>query len=202
MSDVAGPELADETVWSHLALTGDVAGDSAELLEIDASAAMSLRMTGVQLVKPRITDCRFERCELSGVVFEQASLERVEFVDCRLSGAVWSDVRMRHVRFRSCRMDGTVLRMAVGSMVRFESCQLDAADLYGAELPGIDVIDCSLAGADFSHARIAGASLHGSDLTDLTGAAAFRDVSIDAGQVVPMALLVFDELGISITDRD
>ncbi len=41
--------------------------------------------------------------------------------------------------------------------------------------------------------------LHGSDLTDLVGGAALRGVTIDSAQIVPLALAMFDALGIIVS---
>lgn len=200
LTDAVDPELADDLAWHARALSGSASGTTADDIEIMRSHATSLRLTGMHLVRPRITDSRFERCELSGAVVDEAVLERVEFVDCRMSGAMFPDVRLRHVRFVGCRLDATAFRMAVASHVRFESCQLQGADLYAADLSGSVFADCDLSGADLSQARLTGARLHGSDVTDIVGSAALRDVEIDSGQIVPIALAVFDGLGIRITE--
>jgi uncharacterized protein YjbI with pentapeptide repeats len=201
LEPVDNPTLADGTSWEAASLSGDWSGVHAEDTEIVRSEATSLRLTGTHVVRPRISDCRFERCELSGAVFEEAALERVEFVDCRMSGALFPEARLRHVRFVGCRMDSVGLRMVVAPNVRFESCQLPGADLYAADLGGSAFIDCDLTGADVSQATLAGAKLHGSDLADVVGSAALRDVEIDPTQVVAVALAVFDSIGIRVTER-
>jgi uncharacterized protein YjbI with pentapeptide repeats len=198
---VVDPMLDDESNWERCELTGESTGDSVADIEFSECAMRSLRLTGARLVRPRVRDCRFEHCELSGVVFEDAVFERVEFVDCRLSGAVLSDGRLRHARFHRCRMDGLVLRMVSTVQLSIEECQLPAADLYGADLRDATILDSDLSGADISEARLSGARLHGSDLVDVVGGAALRDVQIAVDQVVPVAMLVLEGLGISITDR-
>jgi len=201
LDEVVDPVLEDESNWERCELSGESTGDAIADVEFSECAMRSLRLTGARFVRTRVRDCRFEHCELSGVVFEDAVFERVEFVDCRLSGAVLSDGRLRHVRFHRCRMDGLVLRMVSTVQLLIEECQLPAADLYGADLRNATILDSDLCGADISEARLAGARLHGSDLADAVGGAALRDVQIDAGQVVPVAMLVLEGLGISITDR-
>lgn len=198
---VIDPMLGNESSWERCEFTGESIGDAIVDVEFSECVMRSLRLTGGRFVRPRLRDCRFEHCELSGVVFDDAVFERVEFVDCRLSGAVLSDGRLRHVRFLRCRMDGVVLRMASTVQLSIEECQLPAADLYGTDLRNATILDSDLSGADISNARLSGARLHGSDLADAVGGAALRDVQIDAGQVVPVAMLVLEGLGISITDR-
>ncbi|MAT04729.1 MAG: hypothetical protein CL424_06775 [Acidimicrobiaceae bacterium] len=199
---VIDPILDDSSEWERCELSGELVGEVTDGVELSECRIKSLRMTGAHLVRSRVRDCRFEQCELSGAIFEAAAFERVEFVDCRLSGAVLSDDRLRHVRFHRCRMDGIVLRMASTIELVIQDCQLPAADLYGSDLSGSTIVDSDLSGADISNAQLSGAKLHGTDLADVVGGgAALRDVQIDAGQVVPVALLVFEGLGISITER-
>lgn len=181
-------------------MTGDIDIAGPIEIEITSSTVTSVRLTGVHLVRPRISDSRFERCELSGAIFEEAVLERVEFVDCRLSGAILSDAKLRHVRFRDCRLDGALMRMVAGSPLVMERCQLASLDLYGADLRGAEIIECDLTGADLSQANLAGAHLYRSDLTDITGGASLRNVAIDSSQIIPIALVVFEQLGITIHD--
>jgi uncharacterized protein YjbI with pentapeptide repeats len=201
LNEATDPSLTDGGAWEATSFSGDCSGAHVDDIELVGCVATSLRLTGSQFVRPRITDCRFERCELSGVVVEEAVLERVEFVDCRMSGAMFPEARLRHVRFAACRMDGAAFRMAVAPHTRFDSCQLPGADLYAADLAASAFIDCDLSGADMSQAKLAGARLHGSDLTDVAGSAALRDLDIDGSQVVPLALAIFDSIGIRVTER-
>lgn len=202
--------LDDGRGWDAIAVdcSGDEEGDLADVtgavadeVELVESTFRAVRFTGSNLRRLTVRDCRFERCELSGVVFDDAAFTRVEFADCRLSGAVFAESRLRHVRFDGCRLDSVNLRMAAATPVAFHGCQLPAADFYGADLAGSELLDCDLTGAGFSHARLAGCRLHGSDLTDLAGGDAFRSIEIDDAQLVPMALAVFGGLDIRVTER-
>lgn len=182
--------------------TADMGSTIADDVELVESCFRAVRFTGSNLRRLVVRDCRFERCELSGVVFDDSALTRVEFVDCRMSGAVFGESRLRHVTFRGSRMDTASFRMATVTPVAFRDCQLPAADFYGADLTGAELSDCDLTGAGFGHARLAGARLHGSDLTDVSGGEAFRSVEIDDSQLVPMALVVFGGLDIRLTERE
>jgi len=179
----------------------DVAGAIADDVDLTESTFRAVRFTGASLRRFTARDCRFERCELSGVVFDDSALTRVEFADCRLSGAVFAESRLRSVRFDDCRLDTVNLRMATATPVAFHGCQLPAADFYGADLSGAELIDCDLSGAAFAQCRLAGARLHGSDLSDVSGGEAFRAVEIDQSQLVPLALAVFGCLDVRITER-
>ena len=149
--------------------------------------------------RPRITDCRFERCELSGAVSRKprwngwSSSTAACRVPCSRSSAASRPVR---------RLPNGLRRAPHGcrANVRFESCQLPGADLYAADLAGVRSSTATSRGR-----RLAGDAgrreLHGSDLADIVGSAALRDVEIDPTQVVAVALAVFDSIGIRVTER-
>ena len=58
-----------------------------------------------------------------------------------------------------------------------------------------------LVGADFSQARLSGTELHGSDLDQLVGVAALRDVVIDQLQRAPIADALFEANGIIVSNE-
>ncbi len=57
-------------------------------------------------------------------------------------------------------------------------------------------------GADLSGLRSTGLRLHGSDLTDLQHPDGLRGCSIDAAQVVPLAVQLLAAIGIEVTEDD
>ncbi len=194
------PRLDDDLAWDGLYITGDMADSFADRLEITGSRLTDVRLTGAQLHRLRMIDCVVERCEVSGAMLEDAAFQRVEFIDCRMSGVVLTSTAMRHVRFTGCRMDHASLRMTSANPGIFERCDLRDVDFYAAKLAGCRLVECDLTRADFSQATMAAAVLHGSDLTDLVGGSALRGVTIDSTQIVPLALAVFDVLGITVSE--
>jgi len=201
LADLVDPVLADETSWDGVQVRGDLGEAAAARVELAGSRLIDVRLTGAQLPGLRLRDCVLERCELSGANLEEAGLDRCELIDCRLSGAVLSAARLRHVRFVGCRMDGVNLRLATGTGVRFDHCELTNADFYAAQLSDGEVLDCALAGADFSQADLAGTEMYGSGLAAVVGSHSLRGVTIDAGQVLSLALAMFPALGITVGDR-
>ena len=63
------------------------------------------------------------------------------------------------------------------------------------------MLDCLLDGADLSQADLSGSELFGSDLDGVVGSHSLRGVTIDPGQVQPLALAMFPGLGITVGDR-
>ena len=86
-------------------------------------------------------------------------------------------------------------------LIGINKYQIPGADLYAADVAGSSFIDCDMSGADLSQAKLTGARLHGSDLADVVGGAALRDLEIDGTQIMPLAFAIFDGLGIRVTER-
>lgn len=191
----------DEETLECVELRGDATEQQNRNVTISESRMVGLRLTGSTFGALRLTDCSLQDCELSGVMLEGASWNRVELVDCRLSGTVLSTSRLRHVRFVRCRLDSAALRMISGESVAFEECDLTDADLSMSQLTTSRFHDCNMQRLDVSQARLAGTELHGSDLDGMLGASSLAGVRIDPAQIVPAALLVFGALGIAITDQ-
>ncbi len=193
--------LGTDQRWEALAIRADFAGQVAEDLEVRGCRVTGSSFSGTQLVRARITDTVFERCDLAAAVLDHAVLTRVQFDDCRLSGADLSGSRLVDVGFRECRLTDASLRMTSGSRVRFEHCDLSRLDLYAARLPGVYFFDSDLTGAELSQATLTGARLHGSSFDGLRGAGALRGATISSAQILPVALQVLALLEIIVDDE-
>ena len=194
-------ELGDGDELAGVEITGDVAGWSADRVEIIESRLSRLRATGSELRGRRLRDVALEGCDLSGAKLEDARLERCSFVDCRLSGIVLASARLRHVSFRDCRMAMVNLRVATSELLRFDACDLRNSDLYGAQLPGTRFLACDLTGADVSSASLDGSELHQSRLDGLVGVLALRNVVVDPVQAAAVGHALLAAHGISVTDE-
>lgn len=193
-------DMVDESEWSSVELTGDLAEIAAADVSIFESRLVAVDLLGARLDRLHLTDVVVTGAELSGAVLEGAVLTRVEVHDSRMLGLVASRAVLRDVRFVGCRLDGAQFRMATAERVHFEGCELRSADFYGATFEQARVERCDLTGAEFSQARFGGARLQGSTLDGLQGAASLRGVHIDSTQLVPMALGVFGSLDITVDD--
>jgi uncharacterized protein YjbI with pentapeptide repeats len=193
--------LGTDAHWEAVTVGADFSGKVAEDLEVSGCRLRSASFSGVELVRARLSDTVFERCDLSAAVLCRVLLTRVEFDDCRLSGADLSGAHLQDVLFRECRMVDANLRMAVGARVRFDGCNLAGADLYAAQLPGACFFDSDLTGTELSQASLAGARLHGSTLGALKGVAALRGTTVSSAQVMAVALQVLGVLEITIDDE-
>jgi len=193
--------LETDQHWDALKIRADFAGQAAEDLEMSGCRVTGSSFSGAELVRARITDTVFERCDLAAAVLDHAVLTRVEFDDCRLSGADLSGSRLVDVGFRECRLADASLRMTSGTRVRFDNCDLSRLDLYAAQLPGACFFDSDLTAAELSQATLTGARLHGSSFDKVRGAEALRGTTISSAQILPVALQVLAVLEITVNDE-
>jgi uncharacterized protein YjbI with pentapeptide repeats len=163
--------------------------------DVDAS---SCRFSGF-----RCRDVRFERCDLSAAVLDNAALTRVHFIGCRLTGVVFSGAELSDVVIQGGVAGLANFRGSTSSFLCVRDTSLADADFTGARLRDAALLDCELSGIDLSGARIEGLSVHGSTLDSLRGAAALLDAGlrIDADQVIPLGAALVAALGVTIAPR-
>jgi uncharacterized protein YjbI with pentapeptide repeats len=193
--------LGTDQHWEALKIRNDFAGQVAEDLDVSGCRVTGSSFAGARLVRARVSDTVFERCDLAATVLDSAVLTRVVFDDCRLSGADLAGSRLVDVRFRECRLVDANLRMTSGNRVRFEHCDLGRLDLYAAQLPGACFFDSNLTGAELSQATLTQARLHGSSFDSLRGAGALKGATISSAQFLPVALQVLAMLEITVDDE-
>lgn len=187
--------------WEAERVVGtDLTGVSAKNVRISGCELVRVVCTGAQLGLLSLADVLVTDCELSGAVLSKSSLRRVEFRNCRMSGAVLSDSTLRDVRFVSCKLDGANFRFVNGEHVVFDDCSIAEGDFSGAQLATVAFDGCDLHNSDFSHASVTSTRLNGSALDGVRGVATLNGITIDSTQVLPLAMSVFGELGITIDD--
>jgi uncharacterized protein YjbI with pentapeptide repeats len=193
--------LDDDVRWEGLSIEADLAGQVAEDPDIRECRLSACSLVGAELVRARISDSVFERCDLSAATLVRAVVTRVQFTDCRLSGADLSAARLQDVVFSECRLVDATLRMASARRARFEGCDISGADLYAAQLPGVRIFGSDLSRAELSRATLTDGMLHGSKLEDIKGAEALRGTTIGSSQVMPVAFQLLGVLGITVDDE-
>jgi uncharacterized protein YjbI with pentapeptide repeats len=194
--------LRSHDEWQNEALVADdLSGQQADHVEVSGCTLRGVRMTGARLEQLRLVDVLAFDCELSGALLTEASLRRVEFRNCRMSGVVIADTKLRDVRFRDCKLDDTNFRFVKAEKVVLDDCSLVATDFTEASSGASAFWSCDLRRAVFTKASMAGTRFAGSMLEELTGASALREVIVGTDQVLPLALGVFGDLGIVISDE-
>jgi uncharacterized protein YjbI with pentapeptide repeats len=201
LSSIDQIELGDDVEWSAGIVTGDFSSKVAERVDISQCRVESASLTAVDLRRLRVNDVVFVDCELSGAIFHESVLTRVEFKECRMRDFSVPGARLRDIRFVECRLDGAEFRMSDCDRVQFEHCSLVRGDFYAARLSRVHLFDSDLTDVEFSQAVFKDGRLHGSKLESLRGAGYLRNVTIDSTQILPMALQVFSSVGIGVHDE-
>jgi uncharacterized protein YjbI with pentapeptide repeats len=187
----------DEPVWSGLELSADLPGESLAGIEL-RELRWSGRLPGAQLRGVRLVDVVFDRCDLSGVAFDRATLHRVEFRSCRMSGAVLAGATCEDVLVTGCTLHLANLRQLEGRRLHVVDSDLRDADLAGARLTDSRLIGSQLDGAEFSGATLTDVRLHGSSVLRIGGVTALTGALIDAEQELPLALQLLHAAGLRV----
>jgi uncharacterized protein YjbI with pentapeptide repeats len=175
--------LLDDDQWTSSTIAHDLSGQQLRRRDVSECRFVGCRLTGADLQGARLVDVEFVDCELSGTSLAEAVLTRVELRNCRLSGALLTSAKLRDVNVVECKADFLNMRMTASERVTFERTMLPDADFYGASLQSCRLFDCDLTSVEFSTATFVDTRLHGSDLSSLRGIENVRGVTIDPDQV-------------------
>ena len=161
-----------------------------------------VRLAGVAMDDARFVDCRFERCDLSAVIFTRLSMRRVGLADCRLTGIDLGAADLHDVRFTSCKVDDANLRGVKGERVTFVDCVLAGTEFAQATLEDAVFETCKLAGVDLRRAVLTAARFPDCDLTDVLGVDGLKGAQVTMLQALQLAPRMAQELGLVLLDDD
>jgi uncharacterized protein YjbI with pentapeptide repeats len=149
----------------------------------------------------RVQESRWVGGRLAGVRFTGLECRDTEFVQCDLSGTVLDGAQLTDVRITDSAADLLSLRMVRGRFLLVENSGLHAADLYEFDGEHCAFLGCDLGEASVQAARLQETDLHGCTVDDLRGALSLRGARISPDQIVPLAAVLLDELGIQVTEQ-
>jgi uncharacterized protein YjbI with pentapeptide repeats len=174
---------------------------------------------------PRASGSRFIECAFTGVSFQGGGLQRARFSDVwmrdgrlvttSLAQTQWLDVvidrslaagveafgaEMRRVTFRGCKLDSVNFREAVFTEVTFDNCELRDVDFMGASLIRTAFPDSRLTRTDLSRVRMEKTDLRGAELGIIIGPDSLRGATISTGQLILLAPLLAETMGIVVSD--
>jgi uncharacterized protein YjbI with pentapeptide repeats len=201
IGELGALDLPDDGVLEDARVVGGEVPEASEGVELVGCHLTAVAFTGATLRSPRLTDVVLEDCELSGSVWEAASLRRVRFERCRMSGFTAVELAADHVAFVDCKLDAAWLRMARLDHCLVEGCDLSGSDLYEGQLRASSILRSTLDGSELSGATLDGVALHGSTLQGISGALALRGATVGPAQLVDVALAVLPALGITIAEQ-
>jgi uncharacterized protein YjbI with pentapeptide repeats len=159
---------------------------------------------------------RLRRTRLSDVWFGETRLVAVDMAECSLtdvwfSGCVFAGVQAfssvgRRVRLRGCKLDSVNFRDARLTDIVFEDCVLrdvdfGAAKLLRARFPGSQFTSVDFSRASCTDVDLRGVQLGTSDKPGIkAGYDSLRGARIDSLQLMTLAPLLANQLGIVVTD--
>jgi uncharacterized protein YjbI with pentapeptide repeats len=196
----AGDELDDHDLLEDVEWNGGAPG-SVTGVEIVRSRLTGITLTGLELPGLRLLDVELVECELSGAVVTGAWWERVVLRRCRMSGLVAAELQALDVRLQDCKADQAWLRASVLDRCEIVDTDLSGADLYGTRVSRSAFRRCDLTEVDVSASEFEQVSLHGSTVDRLKGAEALQRVTIGSEQLVPLALPILKAREITVDDE-
>lgn len=171
-------------------------------VQLQESRWTGAALAGRHLAGLRCRDTVFDRCDLSGAVLEDATLERVTFVDCRLTGMMLAGAQLTDVLVDGGHAGMLGLRMARARRLFVEDAIVRGADLYSFQGTDCAFVRCDLSDSTFDRARLERVRLHGSRLDGVRGALSLRGAQIGADQVIALGAAVLAAVGVDITDGE
>jgi uncharacterized protein YjbI with pentapeptide repeats len=188
---------------------GDLAGarvksGDGDGMRLDGTRLNRSRLEGIDLHAGvwrdvAVTECLFDRVDLSGARLLGLTLKRCHFIGCKLSAAHFAESTLDHVIFEDCRLDRTIFddvhttgpvafvgSVLVGAVLR--DCRIRHAVLAGCQLRQVAFSSCDLRGTDLRGNRLAG----------LSGISSLRGVVIEAAQQSELAEALKRELEMTV----
>ena len=184
-----------------------------------------LHFDRLSLDEPNAASSRFVECAFTRVSFQGGRLRRARFTDVLMrdvrliatglaetrwtnaalvasmaAGAEVFGAELRGVTFRGCKLDSVNFRGAGLTDVTFDDCELRDVDFAGATLTRTAFPASRLARTDFTGVTMEATDLRGAELGIIVDSSSLRGATISTGQLVLLAPVLAETLGITICD--
>ena len=191
------------------------AGDTSEQQRIDASGSTTLRWRQVSII-----ECDVVLTDIAAVEFDGGRLIDSVVPDPAVDEWAAGDSTWRNTRVTGGRIGSLTLARARLDGVALSQTRIGYLDLRGAGTTGLTVAGCRIDTLDVTDARITRATfrecqigeilthhaqlgefdLRGAQLGRIEGASGLRGTTIDSGQLLALAPLLAEALGVTVTD--
>lgn len=169
-------------------------------LEFDEASFKSVESESADLEKMSIIDSMLEKCNLSAAKVTETLWQRVTISDSRMSGVVWYDAILKDVEFVNCKIDLANFRATKFKNVIFKNCVLTGSDWQGATLTNVKFDSCNLNDIDVNNCIMNNVDLRSSTFTTIKGSSGLANATLDQSQLIALAPIFANELGINIED--
>jgi uncharacterized protein YjbI with pentapeptide repeats len=175
----------------------DPAAASARFLEC---AFTGVTMRGGQFRRARFIDAWLQDMQLVTTGLAETSWQDVTITGAVLAGTEAYGAQLSRVTLRGCKLDSVNFRDASLTDVTLDGCLLRDVDFGGASLTRTVFTDCRLEKTDLSRVTLDQVDLRGAELGIIIGPDSLRGAIVTTGQLVMLAPLLADSLGITISD--
>ena len=132
-------------------------------------------------------------------------LAETQWTDVVFAGSVAAGTEafgaeLRRVTFRGCKLDSVNFRGAVLTEVTFDDCDLRDVDFAGATLARVTFPGSRLTRADLCRVRMDATDLRGAELGLIIDADSLRGAILSTGQLVSLAPVLAQTLGMIVSD--
>lgn len=202
------------------ALTPHADGPLAPHGDYDAVSFTDLDLSEQNANNARLLDCALLRCRADGVQLRRARFVETLVADLQattldLGESVWRDslvsggrigavaassAKLSRVRFRGVKLDFLNLRGATLQDVVFQDCVLGEVDASDAALTDVDFVGGRLDSFSVRNAVLTRVDLRGATLQTLSGLDHLRGAIVSAAQLLDLAPLLADHLGIVVRE--
>jgi uncharacterized protein YjbI with pentapeptide repeats len=153
---------------------------------------------GGQLRRSRFSDVWLRDVRLTGT-----DLAETSWLDATIIGGVAAGVsafgaQLRRVAFHGCKLDSVNFRGALLTEVTFHECLLRHVDFSGAKLTRTVFTESRLNESDFTGITLDQVDLRGAELGITIGPDSLRGAIITTAQLVAIAPLIAENLGIAV----
>lgn len=200
---LASMSLGDEAEYTNFVLNQyNLSGQESRFVIFDCAWLKQVRFNDSQLTKLRLSDIRFDGCDMSNAQWVELKISRAEIVDCKLTGFKAPDSDASDCTFLNCIGELVQFHDSTFKKTVFQSCQLKGVDFRFCNLEGSAFIDCDLREAEFYNAKLSGTDFRSSELMgikarpeDLKGAIISSEQAATLGRhfAVLLGLVVKDD---------
>lgn len=188
--------------------------------DYDAVSFTDLDFSAQNANNAKLLDCAVVRCRADGLLLRRARLVETLVADLQaatieLTESVWRDSlltggrlgaavaaasQLTRVRVRGAKIDFLNLRGATLRDVVFENCLVGELDVAEATLTDVDFPGSRVDSLAVRNATLTRVDLSGATLQMLSGLDHLRGAIVSAAQLIDLAPLLADHLGIAVSD--
>ena len=194
-----GLELGGDYDCAHFDKAAFDGADAANSRFLEcAFTGVSFQDGGLQ--RSRLTDVWLRDVRLTGTSLAETEWTDATLIASAVAGAEAFGAQLRRVTFHGCKLDSVNFREAVFTEVIFEDCLLRDVDFTGASLTSTAFPRSRLTQVTFAKMTLDRVDLRDAELGITTDSGSLRGAIVTTAQLVDMAYLLADSMGIIVAD--